>query len=152
MEKKLLLAKNIMRQAEILDTIKILESKLSEDKEASEAEGWKTELQDLSEELAGIELTEVKICSELNGPKSNGPKFPPSTNGIFSRPEENNTFVQKPEHPNSEENFLHPRRPISHNFIISIPKPDRFQKGQNFSRFVRRFVQYITLSKLEGEN
>ena len=66
METKLLLAKNIMKQAEILDTIKNLESKLSENEEASEAEGWKTELQELSEELTGVELSEIKICAELN--------------------------------------------------------------------------------------
>ena len=152
MEKKLLLAKNIMKQAEILDAIKNLESKLREDAEGSESEDWKTELQGLSEELVGVELSETKICAELNAPKSNGPKFPPSTNSIFSREEENNTFEHKPEHPNSQEIFLHPHRPISHHFIKSIPKPDRFQKGQNFSRFVRRFVQYITLSNMEGEN
>jgi hypothetical protein len=37
-------------------------------------------------------------------------------------------------------------------FLKSIPKPDKFQKGQNFSRFVKRFLSYATLSKMKEDN
>ena len=147
-----------MKQAELLETIKELEEKLVEDGEGSEAGGWKTELENLAEELAVIELSEIQICAELNklplhsGPKITDHQFPATTHNIFSKSEDNTTFNYKSEHPNSQENFLHSHRPLNQHFIKSIPKPDRFQKGQNFSRFVRRFVQYITLSKMEGEN
>ena len=158
MEKKLLLAKNILQQADLLDTIKKLESKLNEDGEGSEAEEWKTELKDLSEELAGVELSEIKICADLNKSSQSSdfkiiePKFQASTSDIFSRQEGNTTSIIRTEQPNNHDDRLHHDRPISRNFFRSVPKPDKFQKGQNFSRFVRRFVQYITLSNMEGEN
>ena len=167
MEKKLLLANNILKQAELTGIIENLRSKLdsSEHEERDTVDEWKAELEKMSDELSGLELTEIKICAELNkslqniGLKMNAPQFAPSTNDLFSRPEDNITSDYKFEHPNSHDNHLHPQllsgvahRPISQHFIKSIPKPDRFQKGQNFSRFVRRFVQYITLSKMEGEN
>ena len=45
-----------------------------------------------------------------------------------------------------------PATQVSQHFFKSIPKPDKYQKGQNFSRFIKRFVSYATLSNMKEEN
>ena len=37
-------------------------------------------------------------------------------------------------------------------FNFKLPKPEKFKRGQNFSKFCEKFVDYITLSKIKDDN
>lgn len=43
-----------------------------------------------------------------------------------------------------------PSRTPSFNF--KLPKPEKFKRGQNFSKFCEKFMDYITLSKIHDDN
>ena len=37
-------------------------------------------------------------------------------------------------------------------FNFKLPKPDKFKRGQNFSKFCEKFMDYVTLSKIHDDN
>ncbi len=150
MEEKLQLCDIIKEQHELEETLKSLRQTVTElEGQGKDTSGALTEGEELEKKLEALKVDEGVLLSKIVEESRESEVKVEQNQGTQGSSDGNVSNSNIGAHSKSHV----PVRPVvTEQYLKSIPKPDKYQKGQNFSRFAKRFRQYVQLSRVKNND